>query len=162
MGGLRFVHTPGFVLDGQVWLGFRQGDVPVRDHNRTGSLTVRICENDIVVDYRPSPEPNGDPLTVNIALLGFCLTSEIRAGENKGRFLRHDFVVMDRTRKSLTDMNGVYAATAPHPRTDVGADRYAIAVWVSALGEQAPLQAVGAWFDANDTAAREECAATGH
>ncbi len=154
-GGLRFVYTPGFVLDGKEWHGYRHGQFPAGDRDKTGTLSVKVRESDVVVTFQPSSAAVESQLSANIALLGFGLTSEIRAGENKGRHLRHDFVVLDFVQQSLTDKSSIYSTAMPRPKTDVDADRYGIAVWVTASNRQAPLQAVGGWLDIDNSVALE-------
>lgn len=144
-GAISTVYTPGFVLNGSEWRGFRAGP-PVETGAVTGYLSAEIGVNDIVVQYRPSKALLGETLVVNISLLGFGLSSDVRSGENNGRELKHEFVVLDLQKKTMTAENGNYGATTALLEGDIAAARYAIAIWVSTKGDQTPLQAVGGWL----------------
>lgn len=83
----------------------------------------------------------------NITLLEFGLTSDVQAGENNGRKLSHDFVVLEYVRVDMISHDGSYEITTQRPQTEIDAERYAIALWISKKNIQTPLQAAGAWLD---------------
>jgi hypothetical protein len=75
------------------------------------------------------------------------LKTDVRAGENTGRELNHDFVVLEYMRESLHPADGAYHGTTRQPQSNIDAEEYALAVWVSKETEQAPLQAAGTWLN---------------
>jgi hypothetical protein len=83
-------------------------------------------------------------LALNIALLGNELESDIKRGENSGRKLRHDFVVLDLIRTGMTNESNSWAGSIALP-THLNADkRSAIAAWITEDGM--PIQATGGWL----------------
>lgn len=93
------------------------------------------------------PAGSAQALEVHAALLGFGLDTEVRRGENAGRELRHDFVVLHHQRRSLAARgDGDFVATLPLAGGDEAAERLGVAVWVSRADSPAPLQATGGWL----------------
>lgn len=85
------------------------------------------------------------PLELHVARLGFGLTSHVKAGENSGRKLEHDFVVLALENAPLTDGQGTL--TLPGLTTPgAGRGRQALVAWVTEPGQLAPLQVVGGWL----------------
>lgn len=144
--GLSTIYTPGFVLNGEEWRDWRSRQaVGAPSTTRAGKLSVTIADGHAQIVYAPRDETLTAP-QVYLAVLGFGLTSQVRAGENAGRKLSHDFVVLtlENTRLNLTA--GRYAGTLRLQPQQVAAPRYGIAAWVSANGKPTPLQAVGGWL----------------
>jgi hypothetical protein len=73
--------------------------------------------------------------------------SDVRAGENKGRRLNHDFVAVKLVQARMTAGKG-----AAEGAFDLGTVRYtsgetlALAVWVTRAGQLESLQATGGWL----------------
>lgn len=141
------IYTPGLMSNGKEWRNFAWLAQPKTEKRNVGALTATVGDEELTVGFQPAEALQHRGLVANVALLGFGLTSDVRAGENKGRELKHDFVVLELTRSSMIFNDGSYQVTASRPRSDVSADRYAIALWVSTDDEQMPLQAVGSWLD---------------
>ena len=99
--------------------------------------------------WRRSDLPPDQALVLNIAILGFDLTSKVKKGENTGRTLKHEFVVLGY--RSV----GMQATQAGHfnvnnialPTTSINSTRTALATWVSTAKDQAPLQDTGGWLN---------------
>ena len=134
------VYTPEFVLDGQEWRSPFSRTPPSLSAEKTGILKVEY-ENDgrCRVAFAGAM---GDE--VHIALLGGGIVSDVRAGENQGRQLSHEFVVLALRAALLKD--GVAELSLP-PMVNNGVTRHALAVWVTRQGELTPLQATGGWLD---------------
>jgi hypothetical protein len=132
------VYTPGFVLDGAEWRP--AGAAPAASEERAGGLGVEYAD-DGACRIRFEGAGEGE---VHAALLGAGISSRVRAGENAGRTLRHDFVVLVLKSAPLT----AGAAELSLPRSaDKSVARQALAVWVTRRGELAPVQATGGWLD---------------
>lgn len=144
---LSTVYTPALVLNGTEWRNFSWGAPITGGERKAGFLSSRITDDQLDIRFEPSQLVVTDEFVINITLLGFGLTSDIQAGENAGRVLTHDFVVMKYTRVPLKLYDDLYEATALRPRSDGSAAKYAIAMWVSRTNNQIPIQAVGAWLD---------------
>ncbi len=143
---LKTVYTPGFVYNGQEWRGwfarrFRQlpaGQEP-------GVLELEILDNFATARFLPQ-NGNHINLLLNVALLGFELKTQVKAGENRGRELPHDFVVLGVDTAAFKANNNIYQTKLRLPETVISAPRYAIVAWVSKRGKQAPIQATGGWI----------------
>ncbi len=140
------VYTPGFVLNGQEWRGFfDRASLTPGAGNRAGRLTVTLRDRTTAeVSFVPTAATRGS-LRVEIALLGADLESDVKRGENGGRKLHHDFVVLHLGRAALTESGGRYSATITVPEA-LAARPAALAAWVSSTDAQTPLQATGGWL----------------
>jgi hypothetical protein len=61
-----------------------------------GVLRATLAGNSVSVRFRPRMAQSAR-FVVNLAVLGSGLTTAVQAGENRGRQLRHDFVVLGTT-----------------------------------------------------------------
>lgn len=147
-GGLSQVYTPAFVVHGQEWRGwFRNREVPVPAEDPPGSLSLEIIDAARArVTFQPL-QSRPAALSATVAVLGSGLVSAIEAGENRGRRLDHDFVVLGTMQVPMQGEAGKYVSELVLPAPVVPAARYAYAAWVSAGADPAPLQSVGGWAD---------------
>ena len=144
---LPTIYTPGLISNGREWRNFGWTAPTTSGGRNVGPMIVTADADELAISFQSLQTLTVDKLVANIALLGFGLTSDVWAGENAGRELTHDFVVLEYARVTMNFDDGSYQATTRRPRSKVDADRYAIALWVSTENEQTPLQAVGAWLD---------------
>ena len=138
------VYTPEFVLNGREWHWSGADPLTRESNERPGSLTV--LENgagNFTVTFGPT-KPMTRQVLAHVALLGFGVKSDVSRGENAGRKLMHDFVVLAQ-RDSALEGSALHAefklaedGGESHPR--------AIAAWVSAGGDPTPIQATGGWL----------------
>lgn len=146
-GGVSQVYTPGFVVDGREWQGwFRSRSRPQSSDATPGVLSVEFIDSVRTrVQFQPQASvPN--KLTVSLAVLGFDLDSAVANGENAGRILHHDFVVLGLIEVPLQHDEHGYRAEVALPSLTQPAKRTALAAWVSAADSPMPLQAVGGWL----------------
>jgi hypothetical protein len=141
--GSDTVYTPGFVLDGREWRARDLASIP-ESSNDAGTLTAVIREGrQVEITYQPPKGATGH-WQAHAALLGMNIASDVKAGENSGRHLVHDFAVL-----SLQDaaMPGeTPRATLVLPANRMPGRQTAVAVWVTQEGAQAPLQAAGGFL----------------
>jgi hypothetical protein len=144
----KTVYTPGFVLDGkewQTWLSHKEG--PPASPTDIGVL--KVTSSDLrrwEVEFSPLHSKQS-AYEVHAALLGSGITSEVRAGENRGRRLVHDFAVLELAQGELNQNSGEARGEfrlSHDPKTNQS--RLGIAVWVTGHGSPVPLQATGGWF----------------
>ena len=142
------IYTPGFVLNGAEWRGWNR---PI-DFSKATSIDAGILDvtgtgtNQFTVTFAPESERGGG-LDVTLAWLGSDLVSDVRRGENAGRKLKHNFVVLRTVVTKLKADHGKYSASVSLPRIDeLDSRRMALAAWISRTGEQAPIQAAGGWW----------------
>jgi hypothetical protein len=129
------VYTPGFVLDGREWMERR---VPAASNEKSGVLKLNIDNQKINAEFVPSAGTTKD-VDLHIAALGFDLSTKVSAGENNGRNLRQDFVVLSLQSGRMSDGKTQIAIPAD---SRAGA----IAAWVTAPNQLEPIQAVGGWL----------------
>ena len=146
IGQTGSVYTPGFVINGEEWRGFfsplHRNSPPIETKENVGELTL-TGQGDVYALSFDSPDAkrNSRNLTVNLVYLGTGLSTEIKRGENAGRKLEHDFVVLGMASEKLDD-----EGRAELPRVEIK-DATAVAAWVSEQGNPTPIQAVGGWLD---------------
>jgi hypothetical protein len=145
--GSDSIYTPGFVLNGREWRSWsRQKEGPPVSGLKTGML--KVSSTDQVhwkVSFSPAAGASG--YEAHAALLANGLTSDVKAGENQGRGLNHDFVVIALTANSLSKEGEHLVGELKFDRRDKTASkRLAIAVWVTRAGNLDPVQAVGGWL----------------
>jgi hypothetical protein len=133
------VYTPGFVIDGRE---LRVPEAPPRSEETIGSLRLKISGNDALVTFH-SAKKNGRDYEVYLATLGFALTSDVAAGENHGRKLTHNFVVLSMQKVPLPA--GATEATLSIDKSRVERNG-AVAAWVTYSGDPTPIQAAGGWL----------------
>ena len=148
-GGLagRVVYTPQFVLDGQDWRGWLD-DRPLRVDARAkvGALSLSLDGRQVRLRFAPS-HPRSERMEAHVVLLAFGIQVPVGAGENRGRTLRHDFLVVADTQGGLRAAPDGYDATLKLPAPlAFNATRYALAAWVSAANSPLPIQAAGGWL----------------
>ncbi|MGB5622554.1 MAG: DUF1223 domain-containing protein [Gammaproteobacteria bacterium] len=144
-GGARAVYTPGLFRQGQDWQGWRRGQMPPRDEPVVGDLRLVIDGEAIAIRFNGG-NPGRKGLTVHLAVLGMNLETSVRAGENNGRILRHDFVALEVVAVPLEKRAAGYTANAALPRAGSQAQDLTLIAWVSEDGRQTPIQAVGGYL----------------
>ncbi len=147
-GAAGTVYTPGLFLNGAEWrrpAGMAPLTLPKAA--AAGELTVIVRDGGAVdVRFTPAIAPGGT-LQAHVALLGSGFVTRVQAGENRGRTLRHDFVVLKLETSRLNRDAGRYTASLQLNPLRSAAPRQAIAVWITAGASLRPLQAAGGWLD---------------
>ena len=144
-GGLPGVYTPAFVVNGNSWRPRSMlNHEPHLVLPMVGNLKLDISSSEIDATFITGLEKAGS-LRLNIALLGMGMTTEIKAGENRGRLSEHEFVVLSHKQYRATSRDGqLYGWRVGTPAFDPdAAPAFAIVAWVSSKGSIAPVQAVG-------------------
>lgn len=146
-GYVSTVYTPGFVLAGREWRAwFTSPVLRLKDGVQAGRLHLEIDRGEGTLAFTPAEPVSGD-LVAHVAILGFGLETAVKAGENGGRTLEHDFVVLAYARHPAPRDGTMFTAHFNLPRTEVASARKAVAAWVSTVGDVRPIQAVGGWLD---------------
>jgi len=145
-GGAGTVYTPGMMLNGKDWRGWTRGSFPGSKKTSAGILRLERSDKQLLVHYVPAERLARD-LLAQVALLGFDLKSSVTAGENRGRELVNDFIVLELLSAPLKPEGTAYVAALPVVSPRQGFDRFALAAWVTERSKLAPLQAAGGWLD---------------
>ena len=144
-GAATAVYTPGLFRGGKDWRGWRNGETVAIDRQKAGVLSVIVANNSAEVHF-DSLDATARQYTVHLALLGMNLRTAVRAGENRGRSLSHDFVALNLVSVPLERSGSGYTAITKLPDKSAEAEDVALAVWVSKEGAQKPVQAVGGYL----------------
>ena len=140
--GTSSVYTPGFVLDGAEWKGWFNGSpLPGSGDRPAGRLEVTIKNQTATITF--SKNSGGQELEAHLVPMAMDVSSDVRAGENRGRKLAHSFVALDLVSKKLDSKNGELTIDLPF---DYAAAK-AVAVWVTPVGSVKPVQAAGGYLN---------------
>lgn len=151
------VYTPGFFLNGKEW---QPTNHKLLTNERTGRLTLSSNKQETILTFLPEyigETGTSNPSIAHVALLGFALQSNVKKGENRGRQLDHDFVVLSHQLSNEVKINNatahnVFTWTLPPVKFSENKKniRYGIVAWIEEKEKFTPIQAVGGWLN-NDT-----------
>lgn len=138
----RTVYTPGIRKSGEEWRTWRLwGGPTVEEAPEVGSLNVNVEEGGSF--SAGFSGESSQALQLNIAVLGLGLQTKVKRGENRGKTLKHDFVVLSLSRYASAEQTK-WSGVIDKP--EMSAKGYAIAVWLSKKGSVKPEQAVGGYL----------------
>lgn len=131
------VYTPAFMVNGSNWRrGLFSSSLP-NEESLAGNLIVTVNGNSVNATYKSKSKSS---LKLNVAVLGMGLVSKIERGENEGRTANHEFVVVGFNDLESDDLKWNMELPELHYSK---AKKYALAVWVSNIGDPTPIQVVG-------------------
>jgi len=144
------IYTPEFVLDGKPWSNwFNSRSLRLPDASDTGQLKLVVEGERLTASFIPA---NADYkyLELHVAILAFGVNTKVGAGENAGRTLHQNFLVIGYEQGLMAaTASGFTVAMRLPPSIKVQASRYALATWVSEPGDPAPIQSMGGWLNIN-------------
>ena len=138
------VYTPGFVVNGKEWRSWFVGNVTPASSTKVGVFRLSLGgSGKLSARYVPEPKQHRG-LALNVALLGNDLESDVKRGENSGRKLRHDFVVLNLIKIDMANESNAWTGSVVVPMR-AGADKAsALAAWITE--NDTPIQATGGWL----------------
>jgi len=142
------IYTPEFVLNGKEWQNWFTGkNGPRASGEKFGVLTVTSTgTNRWQVSFAPE-KPSDSRYEIHAALLAGGIASDVKAGENRGRRLNHDFVVVNLLQIGLTTKDGISSGKIIlNPPRSVAGETLALTAWITRAGELEPVQATGGWL----------------
>ena len=140
------VYTPAVAVNGREERGWSGANLARPNEKRTGLLRVTTSDGQtFAVEFQPRPG-SASAYEAHLALLGSDLSTNVRGGENRGRNLAHDFVVLALHHSNLKSDSGPERARLTTSTPVEPNARKAIAVWVTEQGQLVPLQATGGWL----------------
>ncbi len=152
LGQVSGVYTPGIFLNGYEWRHWRNLDTgefnqyKTKNKNVVGVLTLEYNPNKTLLRFEPANK-NSTPDLAYVALLGADIQAPIAAGENKGKTLHHDFVVLNLQQAAMhANDQGEFVASLPRIDAQLAAPKLAIVAWINYAGKNQPLQATGGWL----------------
>jgi hypothetical protein len=138
------VYTPGFVVNGKEWRGWFGGDVAPTSSAKVGVFRVSLGTDGKLSARYVSETRHSRGLALNVALLGNDLESNVKRGENSGRKLRHDFVVLDLFKVDMANESNGWTGSIVLPMQSRNDKPSALAAWITEDGT--PIQATGGWL----------------
>ena len=140
------VYTPGFVFNGKEWRGwFGRNAIPTTS-TKVGVLRVSLSDDGKLSATFVSAAPQLRALQLNIALLGNDLESNVKRGENTGRKLHHDFVVLHLDKTDMLNDADRWTGSISFAPNATADKPTAIAAWVTSGGNITLIQATGGWL----------------
>ena len=138
------VYTPGFVINGKEWRGWFGSNGMPTSSTKVGVLRVSLGgDRKLTATFVPeTTHPRA--LTLNVALLGNDLESDVKRGENSGRKLRHDFVVLDLIKIDMANESNRWTGSVALPTRTGNEKPGALAAWITE--NATPIQATGGWL----------------
>jgi len=145
------VYTPGMMKNGREWRGWRRGDKPQAEvDDKPGHISATLREKLLSVTFHYTRKTQS-PYILNVALLGSDLRQLIRAGENSGKLLTHNFVVLDLQQHPVhSARNNAVEWAIDKPLDSINDNFDAIAIWVTTKLDPTPIQAAGRWVPDNN------------
>jgi len=138
------VYTPGFVVNGKEWRSWFGGNALPASSTKVGLLRVSLGDDgQLTATFIPATTQSRS-LTLNVALLGNDLQSDVKRGENSGRKLRHDFVVLDLIQTNMTNELNRWTGSIALLTRASNDKPSAFAAWITENG--IPVQATGGWL----------------
>ncbi|WP_438971018.1 DUF1223 domain-containing protein [Methylophaga sp.] len=136
---LSQVYTPGIVINSQEWRGWFQGKrQPPINNAKPGRLQASLNGNTLLATFAQKRS-----LVLNMAWLGMGLETQVEAGENRGRKLKHDFVVLDNWQKSGVHQWHVTVPDIPAK----GQQQTVLAIWLTKPDSLVIIQAAATYID---------------
>jgi hypothetical protein len=137
------VYTPGVIVDGKEWKEWRSKTLP----NLQNKTSIKLSVSEIgEFSYRVVTKLASGTTTgyrIRAALLGFGLESNVTSGENKGKKLMHDFLVLQWQSQGLkADFKNQFTFKRPNQKYS----KLAVVAWIEAVNNPTALQAVGGYL----------------
>jgi hypothetical protein len=143
---LSAVYTPCVLASGREWRGWRKGESWPRGKGTPGVLRLQLEKNRIRVVWEGERQ-----LRLHLAWIGMGLSTEVKRGENAGKTLEHEFVVLARVQRSR---GRSWNLPVRIPRR--GQKRTALVAWVSDPDQQGPVQAAGGYLPPEQDPVRDD------
>jgi hypothetical protein len=161
LGNSGSVYTPQFIVNGEEWRGYflrpLAGSLPEPETSPSGRLMIKAVEENKQLNIETlfkSQQPL-QPIRqqrLHVALIGTDIQTAVKRGENRGRTLEHNFVVLKHKSYSMTGTptiltsEGTFNLQEDLPETLAADTRVGLAVWISD-GSDRVVQAAGGWLD---------------
>jgi hypothetical protein len=128
------IYTPEFVLNGREWRD--SGRLPNPETDGAKPLVVHVNGSSVRVEF------SAGEWEAHVALLGSGFVSKIGGGENSGRTLQHDFVVLNLQSAAMHSSEKGSVAEFKIPANRAAPSRQ-IAAWITAPDRLEAVQATG-------------------
>lgn len=137
------IYTPGFILNGVEWKNRNPLLLNKISDKKVGLLQANRVKNGYEIIFLPVKNYS-NVLKVNMAILGLDKINHIKNGENKGKTLRHNFVVLEMNSMNFDSQKKIYKNFIDVNKNLLkGFKNYAFSIWVSEGKDNTPIQAIG-------------------
>ena len=145
---LKTVYTPGFLLNGEEWRSsFGVITLSTETDKKVGPLSLKISNMELSAIFNTVEVLSDKTLILNVAVLGFDIKTDVKAGENHNKELKHDFTVLGYKSIPLYKDNSAYSVMTELPDIVETAPRMAVSAWVNKENDMTPIQAAGGWLE---------------
>lgn len=134
------VYTPQVVLNGKDYRSWRSGNITSLN-SKPGILRGKYENNKLEIVF--NPKSSHQSLICVGVLMGGDYTTKIKSGENSGRTLKHEFVVLDYKSKKMKKNKNKYECSL----TLKSDDKKSIGIWVSNAHTLEVIQATGQYLN---------------
>lgn len=139
-GNTSQVYTPQIVKNGKEDRSWRYQSRGVSTNKKVGKLIVDVIDDTAYINFKPQQKYTA--LVAHVALLGSGFESQITAGENDDKILKHDFVVLGHKQKD----SNINRWSIKLPTSKKLAKRFSVAVWITKPNSLKPIQVSASWF----------------
>ena len=142
------LYTSAFAVNGREWRGWFGGrKFSTANKENVGILTAETKDAHRFAIKFERQQNSDAQWQAHLALLGCEISSRIGAGENNGRNLRHDFVVLEERSAPMKSKEKVATAEIVlDSASPADVPQKAIAIWVARPDQPLPVQATGGWL----------------
>lgn len=146
------IYTPGFLVAGSEWRGFfsylgrnaQLNDLLAKSET-VGNLQVNLDGKQLSANFFPTTTVSDRQRYIfNVAIIGMNMTSNIESGENRGKRLEQDFVVLHQ--ESWSTAKKQLQQDLQLPDDLKLPEKTGIVAWVSYPSHLRPIQATGGWL----------------
>ena len=139
-GSVSQSYTPGIVINSKEWRQWFSGKREWAPSTRDAGVLRASLDEKGQLDVAFTGEGAEQ---LHVAILGMGLKTAVQAGENRGRELSHDFVVLE---VRMISGPRTWALDLPDVPA-LGQQRVALAAWVTPKDSQTVIQAVGGYLN---------------
>ena len=135
-GNFSVVYTPGVVNAGKEWRRWHVKQPQVSSKN-VGKLTFNLNNQELTAAF----DGKKGLFILNVALMGMDIETQVRAGENHGKTLKHDFVAI----KHLTFVSSDNSWDVKLSKDFLQSKHknVGLVAWIEEQNNPTPIQAVG-------------------
>lgn len=131
------VYTPQVIIDGNDWRLWRRNRSPLTDNKKAPVLTLKYTDNKANLKLKIN-NPTHE-YQCFVAITAGELKTKVKSGENRGKNLSHEFVVINLKNKKLSN-NGSCDLII---NKNLKANNYNITAWIYNETTQRIIQATG-------------------
>ncbi len=139
------IYTPMFVLDAKEWRARKPNELIKQRKTKDRLRASERPDQSFEVEFQCSE--TGD-LILHSAILGNDIETNVKAGENRGKKLKHGFLVLEANHRPLTKKKGIYKARVHFSEKAKQAKNKSVVFWVQQKQGLKILQTLGANWEA--------------